>query len=148
MNANPFRPTLSLQEKLRQVVEDLYPEIARRQVEVELDLPEPPIFDQGRAEALRQAISLLLADSILRAEMGEPLLITLVGDSAHWELEIADANLCDDDELSRMEWMNQWPPLQKALREFSGQMDLRRCAQGGWAVTLRGAVAQVRRAAG
>ncbi len=141
-------PILCIQEIVRQVAQDLQPEINRRQVEVELDLPAVPLHDGHRVDSIRQAISLLLADTVLRAETGESLLITLVGDSQHWELEIADAHQADEDELPRMEWMTHWPPLQRAIREFSGQIDVRRCPQGGWAVTLRGAVVQAHRAAG
>ena len=148
MSATPPRPSLSLQEIVRQVAQDLQPEINRRQVDLEMDLPAAPLYDAGRVDAIRQAISLLLADTVLRAETAEPLLITLVGDPQHWELEIADAHQADDEEAPRMDWMTQWPPLQRAIREFTGQLDVRRCPQGGWAVTLSGTVMQARRAAG
>ena len=150
MNAapSPSQPVLCIQEIVRQVAQDLQPEVNRRQVEVELDLPAVPLYDGHRVESIRQAISLLLADTVLRAEIGEPLLITLVGDAQNWELEIADAHQADEDEVPRMEWMAHWPPLQRAIREFTGKIDVRRCPQGGWAVTLRGAVAQSQRAAG
>jgi hypothetical protein len=145
----PVSLSFSLQELIRQAAQDLQPEITTRQIELEFDLPSPPICEFGRIDSIGQAIRLLLADAILRSDPGDVVLVTLVGDARRWEIEIADARETDDDEAApRVRWISEWPPLQQAMRDFAGAVDIARCPQGGWAVTLSGQLIQTQRAAG
>ncbi len=137
---------ISLSRLVQQVSQDLRKEISARGLEIEFDLIDSPLLSQHGAEPVRQALSIIFADSVGRSAPGDHLLVTLVFHQDQWEVEIADARSGPDDADRRSAWLASWPPLQKAMSRFGGRIELRRCAQGGWAVTLGGDIAKSLRA--
>ncbi len=127
----------TLSELVLAACDGLNEQFNRGRVSSEFDFHDDPIIDLDPRQIVT-AISLIVEQAIAATLPQRSLLITTTMGSECWEIEVADGG----DERASGETREAGAltafRLHQAIQPFCGHVEIRRCAQGGQAITLVG----------